>query len=55
MHKVLGVDTEFAHAVTVVLAGQQVGPFAAGQPVEFKVLAINSTSTVESAVKTIAF
>lgn len=55
VHKVIGVDTDFGHAVPVVLAGQQVGPFTAGQTVEFKVLASNSSGTVESAVKSITF
>lgn len=55
VHKVGGVETDFGHAVPVILAGQQVGPFTAGQVVQFKVLASNSAGTVESAVKIVTF
>ena len=48
-----GVDADFGHNRPVVLAGQTVGPFTAGQTVNFPVRAANSAGTTESAVKTI--
>lgn len=53
--RIVGVDATFGQPVPVVLTGQQVGPFTAGQTVEFKVLASNSTGTAESAVKSVTF
>ena len=53
--QVVGVDADFGHARPVILAGQTVGPFTAGQTINFKTRASNSavTTPVECAVKTI--
>jgi hypothetical protein len=53
--QVVGVDADFGHDTPVILAGQTVGPFTAGQTVNFKTRASNSavTTPVESAVQTI--
>jgi len=53
--QVVGVDAEFGHATTVILAGQTIGPFNTGRTVNFKTRGSNSVvaQPVESAVKTI--
>jgi hypothetical protein len=51
--QVVGVDADFGHDTPVILAGQTVGPFTAGQTVNFRVRASNSAGTTDSAVKTI--
>ncbi len=53
LYQVVGVDPVFAHPTTVVLAGQTIGPFVAGQTVNMKTKASNSAGATESAVKTI--
>jgi len=51
--QVVGVDADFGHNTPVILAGQSVGPFTAGQTVNFRVRAANSAGTTDSVVKTI--
>jgi len=51
--QVVGVDADFGHDTPVILTGQTVGPFTAGQTVNFRVRAENSAGTTDSAVKTI--
>lgn len=55
LYKVNGVDADFAHPTSAILAGQTAGPFAAGQTVDFKTVAENSVGTTESAVKSVTF
>ena len=53
--RIVGVDADFTHSTPVLLAGQTVGPFLAGQTVEFKTRAENSVGSTDSAVKTVSF
>lgn len=51
--QIVGVDADFGHDTPVILTGQTVGPFTAGQTVNFRVRAANSAGTTDSAVQTI--
>lgn len=53
--RIVGVDADFTHFTSVVLAGQTVGPFVAGQTVEFKTRGENSVGSTDSAVKSVSF
>ena len=53
--RIVGVDADFTQSTPVLLAGQTVGPFLAGQTVEFKTRAENSVGSTDSAVKTVSF
>jgi len=47
-------DDDYGHPTPVVLAGQTIGPFEAGQTVNLKTVAENSAGAMEGAVRTIA-
>jgi len=51
--RVAGIDTDFGHAMPVNLAGQTVGPFSAGDEIQFKTRGSNSSGETDSSVKTI--
>ena len=53
--RIVGVDADFTQSTPVLLAGQTVGPFLAGQTVEVKTRAENSVGSTDSAVKTLSF
>ena len=47
LYQIVGVDDDFGHATSVVLTGQTLGPFTAGQTINFKARAENSAGVVE--------
>ena len=50
---VVGIDPDFGHATPVNLAGQAIGPFSAGDEIQFKTRGSNSTGDTDSAVVSI--
>ena len=50
---VVGIDPDFGHATPVNLAGQTIGPFSAGDEIQFKTRGSNSTGDTDSAVVSI--
>ncbi|RLT02964.1 MAG: hypothetical protein DWI21_16470 [Planctomycetota bacterium] len=51
--RVVGIDPDFGHATAVNLAGQTIGPFSAGDEIQFKTRGSNSTGDTDSTVKSI--
>lgn len=51
--RVVGVERDFGHATPVNLAGQTVGPFSAGDVIQFKTRGSNSSGDTDSTVKSI--
>ena len=47
LYQIVGIDAAFSHPTPVVLTGQTLGPFTAGQTINFKARAENSAGVVE--------